>query len=258
MTDLEKWREQRRESATGFQGELALIALHTIYEEMKIEGLPGLWSPLPAGMQGLKLTAEEADNITVDGKLVQGTVTLEADHTIVQFSESLTAVATAQPGSDHLLAVYDQNAESVRRFEGITHYPFAPEWVIEGEFVGNDKQRTIAFTHVDDEEGSVRYHESPGDIAFTWNGSLYTMTPFVSAGSLILVFADKTNGVSTYKLGRMLVVSRNEEGKAILDFNKSFLPPCALSPHFNCPFPPKQNRLPFEVLAGEQQVQMRI
>ncbi|MEF2967866.1 DUF1684 domain-containing protein [Paenibacillus sp. M1] len=257
MTDIETWREERRRSVTDFQGDLALTGLYTIYEPMRIEGVPGLWSPKPAGEQGLTLTAEPEDGITLDGQPVHGAVSLEPDHTVVRFSKAVTAVATTQPGSDHLLAVYDAEAEAIRLFEGIANFPYNPDWVIEGEFVGNDEERTVAFAHVDDEEGKLRYHQSPGDIAFTWGGAAYKMTPFVSAGSLILVFADATNGQTTYKLGRMLVVTRGENGKAVLDFNKSFLPPCAFSPHFNCPFPPRQNRLPFEVKAGEQQVLTR-
>ncbi len=257
MTEIEIWREERRRSVVEFQGDLALIGLHTIYEPMHIEGIPGLWAPKAAREQGLTLTAQASDGITLDGELVEGTISLEADYTVVRFSDSLTAVATTQPGSDHLLAVYDAEAEAISRFESIANFPYDPEWVIEGRFIGKDGERTMAFAHVDDAQGSLRHHQSPGDIAFEFAGTTYTMTPFMSGDILILVFADTTNGRTSYGLGRMLVVTPDESGRAILDFNRSFLPPCAFSPHFNCPFPPQQNRLPFEVTAGEQKVLTR-
>jgi uncharacterized protein (DUF1684 family) len=37
-----------------------------------------------------------------------------------------------------------------------------------------------------------------------------------------------------------------------MDFNLAVLPPCAFSYNFNCPIPPKQNRLPFPIRAGEK------
>lgn len=257
MTEIEIWREKRRRSVIEFHGDLALIGLHTIYEPMRVEGIPGLWAPKAAGEQGLTLTAQASDGITLDGVLVEGTISMEADHTVVRFSESLTAVATTQPGSDHLLAIYDSEAEAIRRFEGIANFPYDSQWVLEGRFIGQDGERTMAFAHVDDAKGNVRHHQSPGDIVFSYEGNTYTMTPFKSGDVLILVFADTTNGLTTYGLGRMLVVQPDESGKAILDFNRSFLPPCAFSPHFNCPFPPQQNRLSFDINAGEQKVLTR-
>lgn len=257
MTDIQAWREERQRSVADVQGDLALIGLYSIDEPKRLEGIPGLYAPKPAGEQGLWLTAEETDHISIDGQPVNGTVSLEVEHTVIRWSDTLTAVATTQPGSDHLLAVFDAEAEAVRRFEGIANFPYASEWVLEGRWMPTEEGRTMAFEHVDDAKGSHRNHQSPGDIAFEYEGTSYKMTPFLSAGLLILVFADKTNGKTTYGLGRMLVVTPEESGKVVLDFNRSFLPSCAFSPHFNCPFPPVQNRLPFEVNAGEQQVLTR-
>ncbi len=41
-------------------------------------------------------------------------------------------------------------------------------------------------------------------------------------------------------------------GKIILDFNKTYNPPCAFSPFATCPLPPKENALPFALRAGEK------
>jgi uncharacterized protein len=40
----------------------------------------------------------------------------------------------------------------------------------------------------------------------------------------------------------------------VLDFNKAYNPPCALTPFATCPLPPKQNHLPVRVEAGEKRV----
>jgi hypothetical protein len=66
------------------------------------------------------------------------------------------------------------------------------------------------------------------------------------------VFGDYTNGVKTYGAGRFLYAKKPKEGnKLVLDFNKSYNPPCAFTDFATCPLPPDQNKLPFEVLAGE-------
>jgi uncharacterized protein (DUF1684 family) len=41
-------------------------------------------------------------------------------------------------------------------------------------------------------------------------------------------------------------------GMTILDFNYAYNPPCAYTEFATCPIPPKSNRLPFAVHAGEK------
>jgi uncharacterized protein (DUF1684 family) len=53
-------------------------------------------------------------------------------------------------------------------------------------------------------------------------------------------------------VGRFLFVAPNADGTITLDFNRAVLPPCAFSYAFNCPLPPKQNRFPFAIEAGEK------
>jgi uncharacterized protein (DUF1684 family) len=38
----------------------------------------------------------------------------------------------------------------------------------------------------------------------------------------------------------------------VLDFNKAYNPPCAFTAFSTCPMPPPENRLDFEVRAGEK------
>jgi hypothetical protein len=44
----------------------------------------------------------------------------------------------------------------------------------------------------------------------------------------------------------------DEEGRVVIDFNKAYNPPCALSPFATCPLPPPQNHLDVAVRAGEK------
>jgi uncharacterized protein (DUF1684 family) len=69
---------------------------------------------------------------------------------------------------------------------------------------------------------------------------------------LFVIFCDATNGINTYHTGRYMYVPRpDSNGNTFIDFNKAFNPPCAYTPFATCPIPPKQNKLPFKVTAGE-------
>lgn len=72
---------------------------------------------------------------------------------------------------------------------------------------------------------------------------------------LFLPFTDSTTGKETYEGGRYLDLSTTDihQGTLILDFNKVYNPYCAYgSGSYNCPIPPKENRLPVAVRAGEK------
>jgi hypothetical protein len=77
-------------------------------------------------------------------------------------------------------------------------------------------------------------------------------------GGFLIAFADETNGRTTYGGGRYLIDTMKSEDlgvegdRLVLDFNFAFHPPCFYNPHFSCPLPPPENRLPIAVEAGER------
>ena len=60
-----------------------------------------------------------------------------------------------------------------------------------------------------------------------------------------------TAGKETYDAGRFFY-SDAADGKVVLDFNKAYNPPCVFTPYATCPLPPKENRLPLRIEAGEK------
>jgi uncharacterized protein (DUF1684 family) len=107
---------------------------------------------------------------------------------------------------------------------------------------------------LDKKQGSAKAEVTPGEIEFDYQGQIYSFATIGTGRALQIVFADETNGKVTYSVGRFLFVVPNPDGSVTLDFNYAVLPPCAFSYNFNCPIPPKQNRLPFAVTAGEKMV----
>lgn len=67
------------------------------------------------------------------------------------------------------------------------------------------------------------------------------------------MFKDATNGSTTFGGYRVLYVPRVRDGEwTVADFNMAGNPPCAYSPYTLCPLPPKENRMPVAVEAGEK------
>ena len=71
---------------------------------------------------------------------------------------------------------------------------------------------------------------------------------------LFLPFTDATNYTQTFGGGRYIdfVLDDIKNDKLIIDFNKSYNPYCAYAGGFNCPIPPKENRLDIAIKAGEK------
>jgi hypothetical protein len=96
--------------------------------------------------------------------------------------------------------------------------------------------------------------KSPGVLRCKLNGKKYALEPVTEEGSdeLFIIFRDATSKTETYAAGRFLYAKRAENGKVILDFNKSENPPCAFTSFATCPLPPPQNRIEVEIKAGEK------
>jgi uncharacterized protein (DUF1684 family) len=157
------------------------------------------------------------------------------------------------------IRLWDADSPAIRAFETIEAFPFDPSWVIEATFTPVEGDRTIPFEHIRD-NGLTRDLVVPGDITFERDGVDYTLSAFDDDGTLLLVFGDTTNGDDgpdgTYASGRFLFVTR-EGDRAVLDFNRAFVPPCGFSDQYNCPLPPRNNRFAVPVTAGEKRVVLR-
>ncbi|MCU1406158.1 MAG: hypothetical protein JWQ43_2461 [Glaciihabitans sp.] len=254
-TAVEKFRARRLETVAGPQGNLALVNTQWIDSEQTIYGVAGVWAPLPAGESGLRVKATAADGILVDGVLVDGEAIVrgkdaDAPGAIV-FSETVTGYVIASEQGNYALRVWDARSEGIEDFGGIDAFDYDPDWVITASFTEVAGGTTVGFEHLKD-NGATRDLVVPGEITFTRDGIDYSLAAFKSGNALQLVFADATNGDTSYSVGRFLFVAPPKDGTITLDFNRAILPPCAFSYNFNCPLPPKQNRFAVAVNAGEK------
>ncbi|MDQ1528956.1 MAG: uncharacterized protein QOH77_746 [Actinomycetota bacterium] len=251
------YHERRELSVVQPKGSLALVNTQWIDSEQTIYGVPGVWAPLPAGQSGLLVTATAADNITVDGVLVEGSAVVrgkdDAAPSEIAFSDTVTGFVIASEQGNYALRVWDSNSEGIQEFGSIDGFAYNPDWVITAKWNEIPGGMTVGFEHLKD-DGATREEVVPGEITFSKDGVDYDLAAFKAGRALQLVFADATNGDSTYSVGRFLFVAPNADGTITLDFNRAILPPCAFSYNFNCPLPPKQNRFAVPIEAGEKNV----
>ena len=147
--------------------------------------------------------------------------------------------------------IKDPEARARREFKGIPTYPASTRWRIIARWEPANPPREIAVPNV---LGEVDRSPSPGTAVFTVDGKEYRLAPVLEEGSpdLFFVFGDETNRTETYGAGRFLYADPAKDGTVVLDFNRSYNPPCAFSAFATCPLPPKQNRLALRVDAGEK------
>ncbi len=254
---LERFRALRDQSVRTPNGFLALVNTQWIGEEQTVWGVPGTWAPRPEGASGLLLTAVAADGVSVDGVLVDGTAMVrgkdDPQPSAIVFDDHTTGTVIRGEDGQYALRVWDATSEAVEAFGRIDAFPHDPAWVVSGRFTPNPAGTTVGFSHIKD-DGATRELPVPGDITVTLQGQEHRIAAFKDGNRLQLVFADATSDVDTYGVGRFLFLAPNADGTITLDFNYAVLPPCAFSYNFNCPMPPKQNRFPFRIEAGEKQV----
>lgn len=102
-------------------------------------------------------------------------------------------------------------------------------------------------------EGLGYHPESPGLVEFEIDGKRYQLEAYTSGEKLFYVFGDQTNRDDTYGAGRFLYsTTPGDDGMTVLDFNKSYSPPCAFNDFSTCPVASPRNRLPIRIEAGEK------
>lgn len=105
--------------------------------------------------------------------------------------------------------------------------------------------------------GKIRDIERIGTLKFTVKGQTLRLTAFHELDQpqitrLFVPFADLTNGTETYSAGRYMELDPTPTGIYVVDFNVAYHPYCYYNSEYDCPYPPKENRLEMPIRAGER------
>jgi uncharacterized protein len=138
-------------------------------------------------------------------------------------------------------------------FIPLKYFPVDPEYVVPAALKPATERVVIDMLT---SQGKVRKHQRVGMLEFTLKGQTLALPAFVEAGAsldrLFVPFTDMTNGTETYMAGRYLELDRMPSGVYTVDFNNAYNPYCYYNKDFDCPYPPRESRLPLPIRAGER------
>ncbi len=261
-TQILEWRERRVKSLTSDSGWLTVSGLFWLKEGKNSVGTaPGNAILLPKGSAADSLGVIEFHNgmttfeaapgadVTVDGKPATS-VALKPDTSgepnMIQ-TRALTMFVIRR-GKRFGIRLRDRNSEMRKNFTEIKYFPISEAYRVKAKFVPSNPPKMISVPNI---LGETSDEPSPGYAEFTLRGHACRLTPVTEGDQLFFIFKDLTSGKETYPPGRFLYTDTPKNGEVVLDFNKSYNPPCAFTPYATCPLPPAENRLPIRIEAGE-------
>lgn len=265
---IERWRATRVAELTAPDGWLSLVGLDWLHPGVNTIGsapdsdivLPGAPARLGAvtldkdGTPRLKL--EAGTDALVDGKEQRDATLVDDAHagagkpTLVSFGS--TSFIAIHRGEREALRVRDTNAPSRTGFLGIDYFPIDPGWRIEADWIAAQPGETLEMGTV---IGTTDKYPVPGKLRFSRDGKSFELLPVIEVPGdkqYFVVFADRTSGKETYGAARFVYIDPPQDGKAVIDFNRAYNPPCAFTAFATCPLAPPENRLDLRVTAGEK------
>ena len=148
--------------------------------------------------------------------------------------------------NSHYLRVWNTENPEIENFKGFTDFKPSSDFIFDADFTYYDAAKT---EEVKSQLGVQASTKFVGQVSFSYQNKIYTLDV---GNSGFLMVADATNDEETYGGGRYIYLDLPEKnGKVTVDFNRLYNPPCAYNKFTTCLYPPRQNRLPFKVLAGE-------
>ena len=200
---------------------------------------------------GVFMIAQPDVDVRFDDEPVQSI--LIADDTTespVMITHGSLAWTVIQRDGRFAVRLRDVENPVLESFPSLEYFPIDPAWRVEATFKRYGEPRTVAVSTVI--EGLGWNPESPGVVVFDKDGESFELEGYASGEELFFVFGDRSNGRQTYPAGRFLYAAMPEDGgMTILDFNRSYSPPCAFNDFSTCPVASPRNRLAKVVAAGE-------
>jgi uncharacterized protein len=145
----------------------------------------------------------------------------------------------------------DLDSAEVKNYRGPIFFPIDLSYRVTATWVPSDGKKTVDVPNV---LGDTTAVPVAGTVVFKINGQEVRLTATGGDPSkgLSFVFNDLTKHDDTYPGGRFLETDSVVNGTVLIDFNRAYNPPCAVTPYATCPLAPKENRLAVAIPAGEK------
>jgi uncharacterized protein len=205
-------------------------------------------------LQGTDVTVKfgSDSHATIDGKPVT-TAKLQPDTsgspTIVELGSLRIKVIVR--GQRIGIRLKDLDSEQAKNYHGPIFFPLDLSYRVIASWVPSDGKKTVDVPNV---LGDTTPTPVAGTVVFKINGQEVRLTDLGGNPSkgLSFVFNDLTSKTDTYPGGRFLETEPVVNGTVVIDFNRAYNPPCAVTPYATCPLAPKENRLAVAIPAGEK------
>jgi uncharacterized protein (DUF1684 family) len=262
--EIEAWRAERWATLKSENGWLTLVGLYWLKEGENKFGSDAT-NDIVLAKSGahdgafvlkdgvVRIETTQKTGFTVDGKPVSGLVLKSDDDgspTVLHLGS--LSFQIIKRGDKLGLRVKDKDNPDRLNFQNTQFYPADLKWRIDAHFEAYNPPKRVAITNVLDMESA---EASPGAVVFQVESQTYRLDAITEKDEpkFFMIIADKTSGKETYPAGRYLYVDPPDtSGRMVIDFNKAYSPPCAFTKFATCPLPPRQNRLPFPIEAGEK------
>ena len=141
-------------------------------------------------------------------------------------------------------------------FPGLAYYDIDPKYRVPAA-LAEDRSGPPVVLELQTSTDLRRQMRRVGTLSFALGDASYKLTAFADIDTptmdrLFVPFGDLTSGNETYRGGRYLELERTPTGLYDLDFNRAYHPFCVYNSSYDCPIPPKENRLPVAIRAGEK------
>ena len=260
---IQEWRDAREARLKADGGWLSVAGLTWLKPGENTFGAgPDVDVPLPKGsapakagvfvLKGSETSVELLPGVSakVAGQPLHGRVPLKPD-SAERVEMGDVNLQVIERGGRYAIRLRDRNAAARREFTGCRWYEIKESYRIEAKWVPYPSRRRIKVPNVLGETESM---VSPGYAEFDLGGKRVQLVGALEtpdSTELWFILRDQTSGKETYPAGRFLYADLPKAGKVVLDFNKSYNPPCAFTAFATCPLPPPSNWMPVRVEAGE-------
>jgi uncharacterized protein len=146
----------------------------------------------------------------------------------------------------------------VPEFKGLNYFKINPAFKVTARFVRTPNEKKF---NMPTSSGMTKVYVKYAEIRFSLASAEHVLGVYQSEALsqtekyknyLLIPFTDLTNGKESYGGGRYIDFEIPSSDVVTLDFNLAYNPSCAYSSRFNCPIPPRENRLQTKIKAGEK------
>jgi uncharacterized protein (DUF1684 family) len=143
-----------------------------------------------------------------------------------------------------------------KTFKGIHFFPVNTKYIVNARFVRTLNEKPFQMTT---SSGMRKTYVKFGEALFKIDKKEYKLNVYQSQDLLqsaeykdylFMPFTDATSGNETYEGGRYIDLTIPTSDHILINFNEAYHPYCAYTDGYNCPVPPKENKLPIRIEAG--------